>query len=110
MFFGMYRQNVNTLVKKLALMHLFLTGDVPFQLTVQHDETISGKNEVYRKPLISSRSFLTKKAKNEKCDACGHDTGFFLLIEDYTNDETGEAKKSPRWPSSPKNSPQSKCH
>ena len=109
-FVNFYRSYIPRLADKTAILHTLIKKDVPFKLEQSHKDTIFEINEALLKATkLSLKLPLPEKQLVIMCDASEHAAGYVLLIEDYTEEQSGNLKHMPQSHSDQRNSKVDKC-
>ena len=93
-FVNFYRSYKTRLADKTAVLHEFFKKDTFFKLEQRHKDGIFEINEsLLNATKLSLKSPLPDKQLVIMCDASEHAAGYVLLIEDYTETQSGSLKK-----------------
>ena len=107
---NIYTQYILRLAEKLLPLLLLLREDVHFTLTQQHFVIFHLNQCLLKASKRLLKILLLEKQLVEMCDLCEIAAGYVLLIEGYTDEETGETNKFPPVAYGSKGLPQCKCH
>ena len=93
-FVNFYRSYIPRLADKTAVLHELIKKDTIFKLEQRHKDVIFDINESLLKATkLSLKLPLPDKQLVIMCDASEHAAGYVLLIEDYSDSQSGSLKK-----------------
>ena len=93
-FVNFYRSYIPRLADKTAVLHELIKKDTTFKLEQRHKDVIFDINESLLKATkLSLKLPLPEKQLVIMCDASEHAAGYVLLIEDYSETQSGSLKK-----------------
>ena len=93
-FVNLYRSCIPRLADKTAVLHELIKKDTIFTVEQRHKDVIFDINESLLKATkLSLKLPLPDKQLVIMCDASEHAAGYVLLIEDYSEPQSGSLKK-----------------
>ena len=93
-FVNFYRSYIPRLADKTAILHELIKEDTNFKLEQRHKDVMFDINESLLKATkLSLKLSLPDKQLVIMCDASEHAAGYVLLIEDYSETQSGSLKK-----------------
>ena len=93
-FVNFYRSFIPRLADKTAVLHELIKKDTILKLEQRHEDVIFDINEILLKATkLSLKLALPDKQLVIMCDASEHAAGYVLLIEDFSETQSGSLKK-----------------